>query len=451
MTSVALPPELREYDLSEMSFWTRPESHRQAAFGLMREMDGLAFVPIKKLPFTRSKPGFHALARHADVIEASRTAELFSSEPTTNTLTEMPAWAARFFGSMINMDDPRHAQIRRVVSRAFSPRVLARVEEDVQRRATRIVDEMIAEGPEDFVAQAAARLPVEVICDLMGIPDRYHGMVLRRTNEILGYSDPEYNGIKADERYFTGTPRRRDFLLGAGRLVRAGHDLFRLVKRLGEERRGTPGEDLISKLVNANADGESLTAQETGSFFILLVTAGNETTRNAIAHALRLFTEFPEQRRLLMEDFDGRIAGAVEEVVRYATPVIQFRRNVTRDCELNGAPLKKGDIVVLIYTSANRDEAVFTDPHAFDILRSPNPHVGFGGPGPHYCMGAHLARREITVMLRELLTRLPDIRAEGESDRLISHFINGIKRMPFAFTPPEDQDETRDETQEGRS
>ena len=434
MTTHALPPELQE--MSGLRFWTLPESARLEAFRRMRQMEQPPFVPIAKLPFVKSKPGFYALARHADVREASRRPDLFSSEPTANTLTEMPAWAGRFYGSMINMDDPRHAQIRRVVSRAFSPRILARMEEDLQRRATRIVDDMIAEGPSDFVSQVAARLPVEVICDLMGIPDEYHAMILDRTNTILGYTDPEYNGIKADEAYLDGNPRRLDMLKGAAGLVRAGHELFRLVKRLGKERRKRPGDDLISKLVNANEDGESLTAQETGSFFILLVTAGNETTRNAIAHALRLFTEHPEQRELLLEDFEGRVAGAVEEIVRYTSPVIQFRRNVTQDCELNGMRFQKGDIAVLIYTSANRDETVFTDPDVFDITRSPNPHVGFGGPGPHYCLGAHLARREITVMLRELFTRLPDIRADGEPDMLLSHFIHGIKRMPFTFTPP---------------
>ncbi|WP_308286989.1 cytochrome P450 [Actinomadura parmotrematis] len=220
-----------------------------------------------------------------------------------------------------------------------------------------------------------------------------------------------------------------------GRII-SGSELIRLVRRLGKERRGGSGDDLVTRLVTPNADGEALTFQEAGSFFILPVAAGNETTRNAIAHALRLFTEFPEQRRLLMADFEGRIAGAVEEVVRHSTPVIHFRRNVTRDCELNGAPLKKGDMVVLLCSSANRDEAVFTDPDAFDITRSPDPHVGFGGPGPHYCLGVHLARREVTVMLRKLFTRLPDIRATGDPDRLASSFSNGIKRLPFDFTPP---------------
>ena len=435
MSTPTLPPELRGYELSELVFWTRPDAHREAAFARMRELETAPFIPIRKLPLMRSKPGFYALARHADVLAASRDSGLFSSEPTTNTLTEMPAWAGRFFGSMINMDDPKHAHVRRVVSRAFSPRMLARMDAYLERRAARIVDDLVAEGPRDFVPQVAARLPVEVICDMMGIPERYHDMILRRTNTILGYSDPEYSGVDAG-RALGGTLRHRDVLTASLRLARAGHDLFRLVKRLGKERQGGDGEDLITTLVNANAAGESLTAQEIGSFFILLVTAGNETTRNAIAHALRLFTEHPEQRRLLLEDFDGRIAGAVEEIVRYATPVIQFRRNVTRDCELNGTPLKKGDVVVLIYSSANRDAEVFTDPDRFDITREPNPHVGFGGPGPHYCLGAHLARREITVMLRELFTRLPDIRTDGEPDRLVSHFIHGIKRMPFTFTPP---------------
>jgi len=185
--------------------------------------------------------------------------------------------------------------------------------------------------------------------------------------------------------------------------------------------------------VTANIDGESLTDQELGSFFILLVVAGNETTRNTIAHALDLFTRHPEQRALLLEDFEGRIAGAVEEIVRYASPVIWMRRTATRDTTLNDHDIKAGDKLVLYYWSANRDETVFTDPARFDILRSPNPHVGFGGPGPHFCLGAHLARREVSVMLRELFTRLPGIRAAAAPDRLESNFINGIKRLPYAY------------------
>ncbi|NED58584.1 cytochrome P450, partial [Micromonospora aurantiaca] len=206
-----------------------------------------------------------------------------------------------------------------------------------------------------------------------------------------------------------------------------------IVEDLGRRRREDPADDLTSALVNANVDGESLTDQELGSFFILLVVAGNETTRNAIAHGLDLFTRNPDQRALLTEDFDGRIAGAIEEIVRYVSPVIWMRRTATRDTVLNEREIKEGDKLVLYYWSANRDESVFTDPEKFDILRDPNPHVGFGGPGPHFCLGAHLARREITVMFRELLRRTPDIRAAAEPDRLESNFINGIKRLPYTF------------------
>ena len=199
---------------------------------------------------------------------------------------------------------------------------------------------------------------------------------------------------------------------------------------LAAARQQDPGEDLITALASANVDGEQLTPAELGSFFILLVVAGNETTRTALSHALMLLTEHPDQRELLLADFEGKIGGAVEEIVRYVSPVIWMRRSLTRDAELNGYQFREGDKVALMYWSANRDESVFADPMRFDITRSPNPHVGFGGAGPHFCLGAHLARREITVMLRELLHRVPTIRAAGEPDRLLSSFINGIKHLP---------------------
>ncbi|MBX6766253.1 MAG: cytochrome P450, partial [Actinomadura rubrobrunea] len=345
------------------------------------------------------------------------------------SVIDSPSWLNRYVDSMINMDDPRHAKIRRIVSRAFTPRTLAKTEDDVRRRAARIVDDLIASGPGDFVAKVAVRLPVEVICDMLGIPDRYQPRVVRLTNIVLGNTDPEYTGITPDlGRVRTG--------LGLAKVAWAARALHRLAAALGRERVAEPTGDLTSALVTADIDGERLSAREFGTFFLLLVVAGNETTRNAIAHGLKLFTDHTDQRELLLDDFDGRIAGAVEEIVRYSTPVICFRRNLTRDYELNGHPLAKGDKVMLFYNSANRDEAVFTDPDRFDITRSPNPHVGFGGPGPHYCLGANLARREIAVMFRELFTRLPDIRADGEPELLLSSFINGIKRLPCTFTAP---------------
>ena len=245
-------------------------------------------------------------------------------------------------------------------------------------------------------------------------------MVLRNTNTILSGFDPDLISEDMNE--------------AVGQILAAGGELADLVTALGNERAGKPGDDLVSALVNANIDGEQLTTAELASFFILLVVAGNETTRNALSHSLVLLTDFPEQRELLLADIDGRIGGAVEEIVRYASPVMFMRRTVTRDYQMNGHDYREGDKAVLFYWSANQDETVFTDPARFDITRSPNPHVGFGAAGPHFCLGAHLARREITVMLRELLTRVPSIRAAGPPDRLLSSFINGIKHLDCDFS-----------------
>ena len=281
-----------------------------------------------------------------------------------------------------------------------------------------VVDDLLATGPCDFVSSVAARLPLKIICDMMSIPDDQYGMVLANTNIILSGADPEFISEDPDQ--------------AVGQLLGAAQALTDLLTSLATARAEKPGDDLVSALITANIDGEQLTSAELASFFILLVVAGNETTRNALSHGLMLFTEFPEQRTLLLADLENRLPGAVEEIVRHSSPVIWMRRTLTRDYTMSGQDYLKGDKVVLFYYSANRDEAVFADPERFDITRSPNPHVGFGGAGPHYCLGAHLARRELTVMLRELLTRVPDITA-GEPDRLLSSFINGIKHLPCQF------------------
>ncbi|XVQ08933.1 cytochrome P450 [Spirillospora sp. CA-255316] len=432
------PPEA---DLSDLTFWSRPPAARERAFAALRELDAPPFFPELKLPFIKSGAGYYALVRHADVVEASRTPDVFSSEPCSNSIADLPRYMARYFGSMINMDDPRHAKIRRIVSRAFTPRVLAKLETDLQATATRIVDDLLARGPGedgDFVTDVAARLPVQVICDMMGIPEAARPMVYEATNTILGLGDPEYTGGR---EFVRERITRSGVLYGLAKAMTAGYELNHLAMKLARRRRRDPGDDLVSALVTAEVGsgggngqgGESLTDQEIGSFFILLVVAGNETTRNAMSHGLKLLTDNPGQRELLLDDFDGRIAGAVEEIVRMATPVIQFRRTVTREHEMNGHLYRPGDKVLLFYNSANRDAAVFEDPDTFDITRSPNPHVGFGGPGPHFCLGANLARREITVMFRELFTRVPEIRAVGEPDRLFSNFINGIKHLRFTY------------------
>jgi methyl-branched lipid omega-hydroxylase len=409
-------------DLSDNAFWGLPLADRAAAFAQLRAQGRPQFFAEPETPFSEIGPGYYALVRHADIVEASHHPDAFCSGKGATSVADLPIEFNEYFGSMINMDAPRHARLRRIVSRAFSPRMVAKFEDDVRSAAATIVDDLLATGPCDFVSHVAARLPLKIICDMMGIPDDQYEMVLANTNIILSGADPEFMSEDLNE--------------AVTQLLGAGAALAELVTNLATARIQAPGDDLVSALVTANIDGEQLTSAELASFFILLVVAGNETTRNALSHGLMLLTEYPDQRALLLADLENRIGGAVEEIVRYASPVIFMRRTLTRDYTMNGQDYHEGDKVILFYYAANRDESVFADPERFDITRSPNPHVAFGGPGPHFCLGSHLARREVTVMLRELLTRVPDITA-GEPDRLLSSFINGIKRLPCQFSSQE--------------
>ena len=411
-----------EIDLSDIEgFWTRPPAEREGAFKTLREQRPIAFFeePDLETDLIPKGRGYYALTKHAHILEASRQPELFCSGKGATSIIDMPEVMLDFFGSMINMDDPRHARMRRIVARGFTPRMLAKVEQDVQRAAAECVDRVIELGECDFVTEVASRLPLKIICDMMGIPERDYDFIFERSNVILSNGDPEY------------IPEGSDILTA---FLTAGSDLSNLVQELGKYRRDNPIDDLTSALVNAELDGEKLDDQELGSFFILLVVAGNETTRNAISHGMKLLTDHPDQRTLWVDDFEAVAPTAVEEIVRIASPVIWMRRTVTTDgARICDHEFTEGDKLILFYNSANRDADVFDDPFTFDVRRSPNPHVGFGGPGPHFCLGAHLARREITVMFRELLQRVPDIHATAEPDRLRSNFINGIKHLPVAF------------------
>jgi cytochrome P450 len=409
-----------DFDLSDNVFWGLPPAEREAAFARLRALDHPAFFAEPDTPLGNRGPGYYALVRHADITEASRNPAVFCSSQGATSIPDLPAEFNEFFGSMINMDDPRHARLRRIVSRSFTPKMIKKFEDDVEVSAGQVVTDLLETGPCDFVEHVAARLPLKIICDMMGIDGSHYDMVLRNTNIILSGADPDFISEDLNE--------------AVAQILGAAQELQDLVTGLAAARQDAPADDLVSALVNANIDGEHLTTAELASFFILLVVAGNETTRNAISHALWLLTEYPGQRALLAGDLEQRLAGAVEEIVRYASPVIWMRRTLTTDFTMNGHDYKTGDKTLLLYWSANRDESVFTDPARFDIARQPNPHVGFGGPGPHFCLGAHLARREITVMLRELLHRVPDIRAAGEPDRLLSSFINGIKHLPCEFS-----------------
>ncbi len=409
------PASLDDVDLSNIMFWSLPIPEREGSFRTLRREDPTRkFKEIDFIPGIPVGDGFHAITRHADILEMSRQPEVFCSGKGATSINDMPTEMLEFYGSMINMDDPRHARLRGIVSRSFTPRVMATLMEDVQRTAVEVIERVRGMGSFDFVTEVSMRMPLKIICEMMGVPESQYDFVLAKSNIILSSGDPEYIPEGAD-------------LIQA--FMTAGAELAGMMGDVATHKRRSPGSDLASALVTAEVDGEHLSDQELASFFILLLAAGNETTRNAITHGLVALRDYPEQRAVWAADFEGVAPTAVEEIVRWATPVIFMRRTATRDAIVGGHQYHAGDKCILFYNSANRDEAVFDDPYRFDVRRDPNFHVGFGGPGPHFCLGAHLARREITVMFRELFQRLPAIAIVGEPDRLRSGFINGIKHL----------------------
>ena len=416
---------LDEIDLSDLDFWALPWSVREGAFATLRrerpighfdEPDLRDRSPLAPPP----GPGFWALTRHADVAEVSRHPEIFCSGQGAVSVLDLPEEMVEYFSGMISTDNPRHARLRRIVSAAFNPRMVQAIEDHIQEVASDVVDHVQGRGSCDFVTEIAAPLPLQVICEMMGIPVSEYERVFRCSNVILSSGDPEYIPEDADP---------------VAAFLAAGQELTELMEEIGARRRQRPMGDLTSALSTTNIDGEALTQSELASFFILLVVAGNETTRNAITHGLWALTEHPDQRAVWEADVEGVAPTATDEIVRWASPVTWMRRTVTEKTVLSGQPMDPGDKVLLFYNSANRDGEAFSDPFRFDLRRSPNPHFGFGAAGPHFCLGAHLARREIAVMFRELFGRLPDITATAPPVRLRSDFINGIKHLPCAFTP----------------
>jgi cytochrome P450 len=320
------------------------------------------------------------------------------------------------------MDDPRHARQRGIVARSFTPRQLQGVLDSVEIICTEVIDGMCEKGEVDFVEAISQPFPLLVICDMMGIPRSEFQTVLDATNVILGAGDPEMVGDK-------------DILTA---LFEAGMTLTALMDDLASDRRANPTDDLTSALVHNELGEDMLEPHEIGPFFILLAVAGNDTTRTATSIGMHLLSQNPEQRAIWQADLDGVTPTAVDEIVRVASPVTFMRRTVTHPLTLSDHDFAEGDKLVLFYGAANRDPRVFDDPERFDVRREPNPHVGFGGPGPHFCLGAHLARRELSVIFRQLLTRLPDIEVVGEPVYLEAMgvpLVGGIKRLPVRFTP----------------
>jgi cytochrome P450 len=414
-------PGLSADVLDDLDWWTRPVSERDALFAWLRANNPRPFAPELDLSGNPRGGGFWALTRMDDIREVSRRPEDFCSGKGIN-IFDQPPGLKDYRGSFIDMDNPEHARLRRIVSRGFATKSLEMIRDDVDRAAREIIGSVADKGECDFVTEVAALLPLRIVNNMLGIPRGEEQFIFEQTNVIMAASDPEY---VSDQ-----TPRSIARAVGA-----AGERLAALLHGLAEERIKTPRGDLISLLVAATAE-ENLTPDELAAFFILLVGAGNETTRNAIAHGLLALTQFPRQRALWQGDPAVHTARAVDEVVRWASPVLHMRRTVTRDgVRLGDQEFAEGDKVVLWYRSGNQDEDHFSDATAFDISREPNPHVTFGSPGPHHCLGANLARLELSVTFRVLFELLPDIRAVGEPAPLRSNFLHGIKHLRAEFTP----------------
>ncbi|WP_101949328.1 cytochrome P450 [Mycobacterium sp. 3519A] len=413
MTAAAV--QAREYspiDITSHDFWSQPFAQRDESFARLRAGHGLSWHRPFPSMFPMEEPGYWALTRRADIAYVSQHPELFTSAQGV-ALDPMPAEIQHFASFFLTMDPPQHTTYRRLISSAFTPRNVRQIEEQIHRNAVSIVDDLVGAGDVDFVEACSARLPMVTIMEMVGVPKADQPAVAKAAEKLFGLSDDEYSSLEE---------RAQDTVNEIMLLNTTGQELAKF-------RRNNPGDDLMTSIVNAEVDGHRLTDEEIGAFMLLLVSAGNDTTKQATTHAMMALAENPDQRDWLTDDFDNRIGQAVEEFVRYASPVLQFARFVTQDTEINGQPVSAGDKVGLFYCSANRDEAVFDEPHRFNVQRSPNPHLGFGGGGPHFCLGNQLARTELRNLFRELLTRLTTVEF-GEPDLLHSSFVHGVKRVP---------------------
>ena len=408
MTESATKPTIDGIDLLAAT-WGRGVPHDQ--FDRMRKEAPVCWHPEV------DDTGFWALTKHADVKAVSHDSATFSSElggTFIPTADEEALASLRL--TILMMDPPKHHRYRRLVSKGFTPRMITNLVEEIERRSAAVIDSVCEKGEAEFVEEIAAQVPVQIICQMIGLkPEVWPRMITLSNNLIGARDDPDYQEI-------------------AGGPEAASMEVYMMCDEVAEDRRQNPRDDIMTALVHAEIDGERLTNAELNLFFITLIVAGNETTRNLINHSMLALLDNPDEAERLRRDPSLWDTG-VEEMLRWGSSIHNFRRTATKDTEIRGVPIEQGDKVVLYYAAANRDEEVFPDPHTFDVGRTPNEHVTFGGGGEHYCLGASLARAEIKATMRQVVERLPDLELAGPVNRLHSDFVNGVKTMPVRFTP----------------
>lgn len=409
MTTPNLPPGI---DLLNPDLYT--ERVPLEEFAELRRVAPVWWHPTPYRANGFDDDGFWVVTRHADVMAVSHRTDVFSSSENTALVrfrSDMPREnidMQRLI--MLNQDPPQHTATRRIVARGFTPRAIGKIKDALHSRAERIVSEAAGKGEGDFVDDVAVELPLQAIAELIGIPQDDRRKIFTWSNQMIGYDDPEFNATEEDSQV-------------------AATEMLGYAWQMAEERRACPMDDIVTKLLTAEDDG-ALDSQEFAFFVLMLAVAGNETTRNAISHGMNAFLDNPEQWELYKET---RARTAPDEIVRWATPVVSFQRTAKEDTELGGVDIAKGQRVVMFYSSANHDTEVFEHPERFDIMRDPNPHLGFGGQGAHYCIGANLARLEIDLIFNAVADLMPNITKVREPRRLRSGWVNGLKDLPVKY------------------
>jgi cytochrome P450 len=415
----------REYsaiDISSRGFWDGTAEEREETFARLRREDPVSWQrPVENAVAPDPEdPGYWAVVRHADITTVSTENSLFVSGQGV-LFDALPPEFLEMTQSFMAMDNPRHNDLRKIVQKAFTPKQIRRIDDQVEQAAKEVVDSFAADpaGEMEFVEGCASRLPLRMFAAMFGVPEHLQEETASAAQEIVSWADPEHLAGRDPAQV----------------QLEAAQKLHTIAAEIIAERRERPAEDLFTGLIEAEVDGQRLTDAEIGAFFVLLSVAGNDTTKHTSTLTIKHFTENPDQRDWLAADLDERIGGAVEEFIRYATPVMTFRRTAVSDTELGGRTIREGEKVVMFYPSGNRDAEVFDSPGAFDLSRSPNPHVGFGGGGTHFCLGNQLAKTMLRALFRQILTRVPDIHVTAEPELLGTNFIRGVKRQRVAFTP----------------